>query len=208
MEKQNFSIEGTVALKKAFVEELNLTTSSEGSITEWKYLTNGLRVDLCGVNVEKGLHFKLPQQWDEAVIYAKEFFRKEPKFKIGDYIVAVGSTEEHKVRKITAFKIEGDMFRWEEMGCPSKGEFPHAWNLSDVRHATAEEIEEYNHPKLPVINGYTGEDKGDTLKYGCAELSKKWFTKTANRSIKSMVLSSGVEINAEQIEKIRKYLDY
>lgn len=78
--------------------------------------------------------------------------------------------------------------------------------LSNIRLATAEEIEEYNRPKPPVINGYIGEDNGDTLKYGCAELSKKWFTETSNRSIQSMVLSSGVEINAEQIEKIRKYL--
>lgn len=75
-----------------------------------------------------------------------------------------------------------------------------------LRHATPEEIEEYNRPKLPAINEYKGKDNGDTLKYGCAELNKSWFTKSANRSIKSMVLDSGVEINSEQIEKIRKYL--
>lgn len=207
MEKQNFSIEGTVALKKAFVEELNLTTSSKGSITYWTYLTNGLGAHLCGVNKERDIHFKLPQQWDEAVIYAKEFFRKEPEFKSGDYIVTVGAGRKDEARKIVECEVRDDMLFWNECG-NTREYFVHSWELSRIRHATTEEIEEYNRPKLPVINGYIGEDNGDTLKYGCAELSKKWFTTTANRSIQSMVLSSGVEINAEQIEKIRKYLDY
>ncbi len=60
--------------------------------------------------------------------------------------------------------------------------------------------------KLPVINGYEGEDMGDYLQYGCAKLLKSWFTSSNNRSITSITLDSGVTINKEQINKIQKYL--
>ena len=60
--------------------------------------------------------------------------------------------------------------------------------------------------KLPTIDGYEGKIEGDELRYGCASLSKEWFNNSSNRHIKSMVLSSGVVINEEQMEQIRKYL--
>lgn len=60
---------------------------------------------------------------------------------------------------------------------------------------------------LPKINGYEGEDEGDEIKYGCARLSKSWFEKTENRHILTLELNSGVRIESEEMEAIRKYLD-
>lgn len=60
--------------------------------------------------------------------------------------------------------------------------------------------------ELPKINRYMGEDKGDYLQYGCAELLKSWFDSSNNRSIVSMTLDSGVTINREQINQIQEYL--
>ena len=59
---------------------------------------------------------------------------------------------------------------------------------------------------LPKINGYNGEDKGDYIQYGCAQLLKSWFEKSENRSISSLELSSGVRIDIEEMDAIRKYL--
>lgn len=61
--------------------------------------------------------------------------------------------------------------------------------------------------KLPIINGYQGVDMGDYLQYGCAKISKKWFEETENRYILTLTLNSGISINAEQMNEIRKYLD-
>lgn len=60
---------------------------------------------------------------------------------------------------------------------------------------------------LPKINGYEGVDEGDEIKYGCARLSKSWFEKTENRHILTLELNSGVRIESEEMEAIRKYLD-
>jgi hypothetical protein len=60
---------------------------------------------------------------------------------------------------------------------------------------------------LPEINGYQGGDIGEYIQYGCAKLPKNWFTAPeANRSIKTMTLSSGVIISEEDIIKIYNYL--
>jgi len=73
--------------------------------------------------------------------------------------------------------------------------------------------------KLPTINTYEGEIVGKTIKYGCAILNitmlKKVLETTrivspdgaGNRSIKAIVLDSGVEISIKDIEQIKKYLD-
>ena len=61
--------------------------------------------------------------------------------------------------------------------------------------------------KLPKINGYDGEDKGDYLQYGCAKLLKSWFEKSENRYISTLNLDSHVIISSRQTEAIREYLD-
>ena len=59
---------------------------------------------------------------------------------------------------------------------------------------------------LPKINGYEGEDKGDYIQYGCAQLLKSWFEKSENRSISFLELNSGIRIDIEEIDAIREYL--
>ena len=61
--------------------------------------------------------------------------------------------------------------------------------------------------KLPKINGYEGEDKGDYLQYGCAKISKKWFEETESNYILTLTLNSGITITSEQMSEVRKYLD-
>ena len=61
-------------------------------------------------------------------------------------------------------------------------------------------------PQLPIINKHKGTIEGDIIKYGCAELDIAWFKASNNRSITDIKLDSGVVINKEQIEQIRKVL--
>jgi hypothetical protein len=69
------------------------------------------------------------------------------------------------------------------------------------------EIEEEKKPRLPVINGKKGEiTLHKDIGYGCAKLLKGWFLESDNRHIKSLVLSSGVEINEEQMNQIREFV--
>jgi len=69
------------------------------------------------------------------------------------------------------------------------------------------EVEEEKKPKLPVINGRKGEiTLHKDIVYGCARLLEGWFLESVNRNIKSLVLSSGVEINEEQMNQIREFV--
>ena len=69
------------------------------------------------------------------------------------------------------------------------------------------EIEEEKKPGLPVINGRKGQiTLYKNIGYGCARLLKGWFLESDNRHIKSLVLSSDVEINEEQMNQIREFV--
>ena len=87
--KQNFSISGSLALKKAFVEEVGLPTLSQNSVntnlTAWdsgKGLQGGALVPSSGTVL-----FNLPEDWDKALEYVKEYFKEELKFKVGDWVI-------------------------------------------------------------------------------------------------------------------------
>lgn len=139
--------------------------------------------------------------------------------KEGDYIVFLKSFDgkpEGSIRKITSFygdhyngrssdkkpskgwvKYNDGSFRWQGNGY---------YLDEDFRLATKEEIESFYN--LPEINGYQGKLKEDLLIYGCAEIPVEWFhDNEGTRSIKSLVLSSNVEINEFQVEQIKRYLN-
>lgn len=68
--------------------------------------------------------------------------------------------------------------------------------------------------QLPTINGYQGSYKSGIIKYGCAEFSKMFFehlnstnSHLGNRTIKSIKLSSDVEITIEEIKQIVEYIN-
>lgn len=81
-----------------------------------------------------------------------------------------------------------------------------------VFEALYKPIYEETKPDLPEINGYKGElvseIGGKVVKYGCAYLYLEWFKETANRHIECLTLSSGVSLSVQEMEKIRKYLEY
>jgi len=67
---------------------------------------------------------------------------------------------------------------------------------------------------LPTINGYSGSYENGIIKYGCAEFSKMFFehlnstnSHLGNRTIKSIKLSSDVEISIEEIKQIVEYIN-
>ena len=104
----------------------------------------------------------------------------------------------------------GGAFRWNGNG----------YKLGiDFRKATKEEIEEYNRPKLPIINGYSGRMEGDYIRYGsnCAKFHKNFFLNlykvwiekdwSQTRDIMSIKLDSGVELTIDQIKQIVEYIN-
>ena len=67
---------------------------------------------------------------------------------------------------------------------------------------------------LPTINSYQGSYENGIIKYGCAEFSKMFFehlnstnSHLGNRTIKSIKLSSDVEITIEEIKQIVEYIN-
>lgn len=68
--------------------------------------------------------------------------------------------------------------------------------------------------QLPTIDGYRGYYEKGIIKYGCAKFSKMFFehlnstnSHLGNRTIKSIKLSSDVEISIEEIKQIVEYIN-
>ena len=79
--KQEFTVEGTEVLKKAFIEEVGVRAYNTTSHKENLYPgIEGGEKFLGGWDTHKApTHFILPQDWDKAVIAAKEYFKDEIK---------------------------------------------------------------------------------------------------------------------------------
>ena len=82
-----------------------------------------------------------------------------------------------------------------------------------IRKSTLEEIKAAQ-IQLPTIDGYQGSYENGIIKYGCAEFSKMFFqhlnstnSHLGNRTIKSIKLSSDVEITIEEIKQIVEYIN-
>lgn len=202
--KENFSIEGSVALKRAFAEESGMSFYSHYSINE--NLTSVEDSDKllqgCGV-IKYSQHFVLPKDYEKALEYVRSFYG--PEFKIGDLVVVLPEDEfyhnsEKRAQKITQITETFYVLEFQD-GTTNA--------YTKIRHATPEEIEEYENPKLPVINGYSGElrKQDGAIVYGCAHLDLAWFKSSFNRSIETLTLSSGVTISKEQIKQIRNYIN-
>ena len=77
MKKKDFSFEGPESLKKAFGEELELVPTSSYN---YQYMTSAdpiFHKNICGSWSKETVHFILPQDWDKAIKYAKEFYAEE-----------------------------------------------------------------------------------------------------------------------------------
>lgn len=131
------------------------------------------------------------------------WFEEVPKYKAGDYIVAVGAGQRDKARKIANCKVADDRLIWSEYGDIGEG-FAHAWKLSKIRHATAEEIEEYK-KQLPFINGYRGKLKYNYIVYGCKSIHIQDFITLYETCIDlevSSITIEGQEIKIETMQEI------
>lgn len=91
--KRDFTIEGSEALKKAFVEESGLNNSD----IFWNlFLTpsNVKEKALTCTAYKQYIHFILPSQWDEAIKYVKEYFTEpQEEIAIGDWVTILKSEE-------------------------------------------------------------------------------------------------------------------
>jgi hypothetical protein len=80
--KQPFTIGGSVALKKALVEDTRIRVYDKDTCTEWDYLLcDKSFLGLQGVGVIRPIHYQLPKDWDKAVAAVKDFFAEEPTFE-------------------------------------------------------------------------------------------------------------------------------
>ena len=71
-----------------------------------------------------------------------------------------------------------------------------------------EPIYEEEVPQLPIINCYSGNIINNKVVYGCAQVPFSWFKDPFNETIASLTLNRGTVINKEQMEQIRKVIDY
>jgi len=138
MEKQDFTIEGSEALKKAFVEESGLKNSS---ISWSMYLTNSATPNaITSTYGKRDSHFVLPKDWEKALDYVKEYFKEEEKFKVGDWVVVLPedkyfcNCEQNIAQQI-------DELQEGELPYVLKFRDGHTNSHAEVRLATPKEIE-------------------------------------------------------------------
>jgi len=90
MDKQDFTIEGSIALKKAFVEEGGFKVLDETTINfAWLTSIPGEKYKLQGETGKCSQNFILPQDWDKALKYVKNYWEEE--FKVGDYVYVISA---------------------------------------------------------------------------------------------------------------------
>jgi len=77
--KQEFSIEGSVALKTAFVQEAGLTTYTKNTITGTYLVPEGRLNQVQSSANTRAAHFRLPAQYAEALAYVKDYYTPEAK---------------------------------------------------------------------------------------------------------------------------------
>ena len=156
------------------------------------YFTGGFPVD------ESNLTFF------ENVSKFSKLFTEE--IKVGDWVVAlrgeIGHFTKGKIYKVTSLCNARMEVQSDDSGNRN------GWFKSNFRKARPDEI-----PQLPKINGYSGEIKGDIVKYGSAEISLAMLREmdqvmnekySGNRTISKIILDSGATISKVEIEQILK----
>jgi hypothetical protein len=95
MNKQPFTIGGSVALKKALLEEAGLTSCSSDTVKHGYLIIETDTIKMAGrAFAKKDVHYHLPEEYNEALQAVKDFFLEEPKpgtlvlrdVKMGDVI--------------------------------------------------------------------------------------------------------------------------
>ena len=140
----------------------------------------------------------------ENVSKFSKLFKEE--IKVGDWVVAlkgqIGNFTKGKIYKVVSVYGNDIRVQSDDEGIAN------VWGSANFRKVRPDEI-----PQLPKINGYSGEIKGDIVKYGCAEISLAMLRKmnrvmnekySGNRTISKIILDSGATISKVEIEQILK----
>lgn len=103
MKMEEFSIGGSLPLRKAFVEEGGFKVYSANTLsTEWNFLAGYAhnKDNLVGGNHKYPKHFELPKDWDAALEYAKLYFnQKEVKvFDLGNGYKAEVNLQDNTIK--------------------------------------------------------------------------------------------------------------
>ena len=187
------SFESRVYRDVAFAPSMKNYIGVEGTIAEYCADNNTFRIEYtspCKDFWYYPVEVILPQLEEELIGYLINIDEK--------YVKIIAGLANHSVESLLELTSEGVHFTPKS----HIGVIVAKYDLLDKCTPVYKTVE----VKLPKINGYDGEDKGDYLQYGCAKLLKSWFEKSESRSINSLELSSHVTISSRQMEEIRKYL--
>lgn len=168
--KQDFTIEGSIALKEAFVKESGLQ-NSEIYFEDYLVPSFSRENSLTSTAGKQLKHFILPQQWNEALEYVKEYF-KEEEFKAGDYVVM---TDYGTATKTNSF-ILGAVYKLSRNYNKSNGFFVekdsngynnNGWSKAfaldiKIRKATSEEIKTSKYKEF-TLGYYTAKVTKDVV---------------------------------------------
>jgi len=151
--------------------------------------------------------------WFEKV-YAPEFKENDwvfVKYANGNGVDKTGLVSQLFTKEVT--NATGKLYKESDFCVKQRSAYLRIQTSDIVRLATIEEIKAAQ-IQLPTINGYSGSYENGIIKYGCAEFSKMFFehlnstnSHLGNRTIKSIKLSSNVEITIEEIKQIVEYIN-
>lgn len=124
------------------------------------------------------------------------WFEEEPEFKSGDYIYVVDTGN---IYEIEDCEIKGDELHWNMVGgCRGPHHYSYCTQLSNIRLATAEEIEKYNQ-RLPEINGYEGKLQYHYIIYGCKSIHIQDFRRLYEACLCMDLVVDSIKIEGHQV---------
>jgi hypothetical protein len=145
MTKQPFTIEGSVALKKALLEETGIPLNCEEALN-FPYLTvHKQGRELEATSDKSYTHYQLPQDWGKAVAAVKDFFAEE-RFEKGKWYYAELDNESYLVRyshyeKDRAMYVTEHIHRCKDEVAYYKGDTLYIKIIDCLQPATTDQIQ-------------------------------------------------------------------
>lgn len=127
---------------------------------------------------------------------------EEEKYKSGDYIYIIDTGNMYEIQDC---EVKGDELHWNMVGgCRGPHHYSYCTYLSNIRHATAEEIEKHKQ-QLPEINGFEGRLEGEYIVYGCQSIYihdfRDLFKACLYTNVSSITIA-GQQIKMETLKEI------